>query len=293
MSEGNQSALTPKQLKRLGRGLRPATAKSLKFNSEDLPYTDLPGYRKQCRFAHNRLNAHVNHNNRRRKAAQTPRSWVVDSEDGAALARSNIWLPSDGCRQKPRLERQEAFRVPEVVYTSDVVESDADLYRMGLLYDDEHCRGSGFNLNTIVHSDLVYEVRPSKRARNAQTIGHNTGAYDIYDEDGSLILDQFLASATKACSTSEYEAAPYPTPASTPLHVIHELADGMAHSLALPPAADNFPELISDLEGEEDCNGWSMVPRLRRMSSDLSTVTEDFEENAGAVRETWIVLGET
>ncbi|KAK6088075.1 hypothetical protein SCUP234_01141 [Seiridium cupressi] len=292
-SEGKQSAVTSRQLKRVGRGLRPATAKGLKHNFDDLPYTNWPGYWKQCRYSQHRLNAHVNHNNRQRKATQRSRAWVNDSEDGAELARSRIWLPSDACRQKPRLERQEAFRVPEIVYKSDVVEDDADLYRLGLLYDDDHARGSGFNLNAIVHPDLVYEVRPAKRTR--RSTNYTECNRSEYDEDGSLILGQLLASVLEARSTGTDDAPQrhYPTPASTPLHVIHELADDMAHSLATPATADILID-CSDSEGEEDCiRDWDLIPVLRRAGSDLSTVLDNAENEAGIVAEAWVVLGET
>lgn len=53
---------------------------------------------------------------------------------------------------------------------SDVVEDDSELHRLGLLYDDEHSRGSGFNLDSVVHSEPTYIVRPTKRARRSRAV---------------------------------------------------------------------------------------------------------------------------
>ncbi|KAH6654657.1 hypothetical protein BKA67DRAFT_535968 [Truncatella angustata] len=269
----NPTGPTPRQLRRVGKALRPAIAKGLKHNLDQHPYVQWPQIWQTCRFAQQKLNARVNHNNRQRKATQHSRQWVIDGEDGAALARSHVWLPSDGCRQKPKLERQEAFRVPETVYMSDIVESDADLYRMGLLYDDDHARGSGFNLNTIVHSNIVYEVRPARRPHKSLYAGHNQGEPD---ERGSVALDQFVAAAFQARSTAENAAeAYYPSPASTP-----------------PPVEDEFPEVQpredSHLEKDDDCQrGWDLL------DSDLDTVSNYTEDGAEVPIEAWIVLGET
>lgn len=299
----NQTTVTSPQLKRVGRALRPSTAKGLRYDYHQLPYTEWPGYWQNCRFAQQRLNARVNHNNRQRKAAHASRGWVIDSEDGAALARSNCWLPSDGSRQKkPRLERQEAFRVPEVVYTSDVVDNDADLYRMGLLYDDEHLRGSGFNLNSIVHSDLVYEIRPAKRARRSYRYIECTQGANERDENGSLLLDQLLTSIFEARSTSQMEggtaaAMAYSTPPSTPPHDILDVTGGMTHSLT--PLLRRS-HLLSDIQtcGNSDLEDGDSVSvcdwvDLRCSGSDADTVSDLTEDEADIATETWIVLGET
>lgn len=107
---------------------------------------------------------------------------VLDSEDEIIrLARSTAHLPSDGSRNRvPSLERQNAFRdastvrAPPARSLSQGCEAEdpeiAELYRLGLLYDDEHLRGSGFDFNAIVRDEPTYTVttRPTRRSRRAR-----------------------------------------------------------------------------------------------------------------------------
>ncbi|KAH8673481.1 hypothetical protein BX600DRAFT_206142 [Xylariales sp. PMI_506] len=291
---------------------------------------------KSQRFSQRRLNAHANRINRQRKAART---WVHDSDDGAALARSKARLPSDGDRRKPRLERQEAFRISQkTVYAWDVVENDAELYRMGILYDDDYARGSGFDLNAIVHPEPVYAIRTPKRTPSAAGKRRSSAGSgsDSDDEaaallplldlsfaslDVDLVLAQLLASPHPDDTQSwpetdevthfqaSAESAPVTTSyRSTPLHVIYELREDSIHSLAPLPAADIFPDLVSDSEGEEeDSSDWDLVPLLQREDSDRSALAiiaegdeeeeeeeeEEDADDASAAAEAWIVLGET
>ena len=100
-------------------------------------------------------------------------TWLDDEQEGRALARSSARLPSDHARERrpPSLERQEAFRESSTSKKRsssgmDTLLQDEELYRLGLLYDDEHERGSGFNLDAIVHDEPVFHIRPTKRGRS-------------------------------------------------------------------------------------------------------------------------------
>ncbi|KAI1879671.1 hypothetical protein JX265_002625 [Neoarthrinium moseri] len=299
-----QLGVNGRQLRRLSRRLRPATARGLRNGLNSSLYSQYTGCWKYSQHAQAKINARVNRSNRQRKAANDSCRWAIDNEDGASLARSNLWLPSDGSRQKPQLKRQEAFRVPEMVFVSDVIENDSDLYRLGLLYDDEHARGSGFDLNAIVHSDPVYAIRPAKRTRKSRcnqcTSGGNFDKslwLDLpIDED--LSLAELLSAEFGGTSAAINE----PTPIQdrqvdlalpTPLHIIYELTESSTHSLAARPARRHVLDTDS-CSDEEDCDGWNVVPLLRREDSGLTALTDDSEDNPdAATAEAWIMLGET
>lgn len=292
MSPGDQTPLSSRKLKQVGRGTSPSSAPdTLTPSSDDQPqHAEWPQIKRQPRSSRDSLCARVNHNNRQRKATKHSQRWLLDDEDSAALARSRCWLLSDAGRdkKKPRLERQEAFRVPEMVYMSDVVENDAELYRMGLLYDDDHVRGSGFSLNTIVHSDPIYPIRPAKRGRGAGIDIRHLYGWGECDEDGALILGQLLASTLDVPSVPEQGQArmSYPTPASTPKSDGDFVGDG-SKSVA------NLESGQSESEEEDFICDWDMLPRLQRERSDTSTVGADVEIDAGVALESWIVLSET
>lgn len=283
--------LTAKQLRRVERGLSSVTAKILESDCDQLPSTHRPRYWRHCRVAQHRVNAQVNHNNRRQKATKNYR-WTNDSEDGAALARSRIWLPSDGCRQKPRLQRQEAFRVPETVYKSDFIENDADLYRLGLLYDDEHLRGSGFNLDAIVHSDIVYNVRPVKRARKRT---NNGSARSVSDDDGFFISGQ-LQSSTFGMREDDAGRSQYSV--STPLRVIYERDESIALTFNPPSLVELLEENLEPSEDvvsdeDEDFDWWHWDLFDSHDGFDSNTVSDLTGDDADVANGAWVVLGET
>lgn len=63
--------------------------------------------------------------------------------------------------RRPSLERQGAFRDATTTkrrMSVDAPSDDAELYRLGLLYDNEHACGAGFGLDTIVHDEPLYSV---------------------------------------------------------------------------------------------------------------------------------------
>ncbi len=121
-----------------------------------------------------------NHAAQRRRAPTL--SWLDDEQEGRALARSTTRLPSDHAREQrpPSLERQEAFRDSSTSKKrsfsglDELVELE-ELYRIGLLYDDEHERGSGFSLDTIVHDEPLFQIRPAKRGRGRKRNADDDG----------------------------------------------------------------------------------------------------------------------
>ncbi|KAK8117563.1 uncharacterized protein PG998_005844 [Apiospora kogelbergensis] len=181
--------ITRPQAKRLAQTLRPAAVKNMKidlslFGAENEECCIYP------KRTLSRLSNQTNWTTRQRKAAtnrgtQRPyeQHYCIDGgdDDGIALARSDVPLPGDGYGNKstPRLQRQEAFRGPSVrrqgafVSSDDVVENDADLYRLGLLYDGETNRGPVLSLDAIVHTEPLYTVRLSRRKQKRGKHGHN------------------------------------------------------------------------------------------------------------------------
>lgn len=269
----------------------------------------MPGQWKYTRIAQSQLNVRLRRVNRRRKACQESRSWVLDGDDGAELARSHVWLPSDGHRRKPRLERQEAFHVPEMIFRSDAVQDDAELYQLGILYDDEQLRGAGFTLDSIAHIEPTYEVRPAKRARR----GRCPTRYSTIDRDDTISSPPRLVHSSEAeFDLAKFLASSFDEPTQhaphggavaipLPLHVIYESNEDCAPSLDMLP----MEEMIADQSGCEsdsdsevddgsDC-GWDMVPVMRQETSGVHEILAvvDGDADTGTGTETWIVLGET
>ncbi|KAK7918235.1 hypothetical protein PG985_010109 [Apiospora marii] len=180
---GISKPLTKPQIKRLAQTLSPAAAKSMKIDLSLYDWRD--GGR-----ALSRLSNQANRSSRQRKTSvggphpprqqfRTGVQYLTRDEDDLSLARSDVPLPGDGGRDgksTPRLERQEAFRGISVgggfVSFDNVVENDADLYRLGLLYDDGDKEGN-FHLNDIVHDEPIYAVRLSRRKQKG---GKNSNA---------------------------------------------------------------------------------------------------------------------
>lgn len=153
------------------------------------------------------------------KSIRARQRWDLDATEGRDIARSSFRLPSDGHRGRrpPSLERQEAFRDGRTAKKRACLASaddlsDEDLYRLGLLYDDEHERGSGFTFDAIVRSEPLYKlnVRPIKRGRQDTNLKNSFGGQFDLPLDLSFAglgddeaLAQFLISPEE--SELEYE----------------------------------------------------------------------------------------
>ncbi|KAK8108675.1 hypothetical protein PG984_014476 [Apiospora sp. TS-2023a] len=268
---GLTKPLTKPQTKRLAQSLRPAAVKSMKI---DLSLFDVRNEGEQyCTYpkrALSRLSNQVNRSNRRRKTSvaggrgdprrqqfRTGIENLDEDEDDLGLARSDIPLPGDSSHSKPRLERQGAFRGTSMgggfVSSDDVVENDADLYRLGLLYDDgdeEGNRGPGFDLNAIVHDEPVYAVRLSRQKRKGGKNSNNTRMY---------------------------------TP-GTPLQVIYESMEDSLYSMS--------PSLLEDsgFGGEGEGEDWSFIPLLVPHGSSTTADTVSVDEVTTPSTEAWVVL---
>jgi hypothetical protein len=211
-----------------------------------------------------------------------------DEVEGRDLANSRISLPVDRFRlvRRPTLEREEAFRDASTasgnVYLGrkmPMTEDDevAELYRMGLLYDDEQIRGEGFNLDSIKHEEPTYSIRPAKQSRKkrAQSFSFNQPLHldlSFTDLGGSQALAQILSSSDDTAPSAT------PTRSFAPLRVIYEL-DGSNPSFDVDTSQP--PDLISDY----DCLSDSEL-------DDLPSQREFLDSAATPGSETWVVLGD-
>ncbi|RYC63748.1 hypothetical protein CHU98_g2460 [Xylaria longipes] len=261
-----------------------------------------------------------------RKVNHTVRvGWDRDEgEDGRRLAFDpTVALPGERRRHTPRLERQGAFRVPQPWDISDKdVVNDAELYRLGILYDDdddgsEHIRGSGFGLDAIMHKEPVYSIRPAKRAKKA-----HGRPLPLKEEDLRLSVELL-----SACLGDDAAIARFFAPVGNekfarshngdfgginqrqnssttrnalaePLSIIYELAESSTHSLAPTPTEYDFPDLVSDKEEEEDeeckeditCSGdWALVLDPDN-DTGVETITDSRGETADTVGGAWVFL---
>ncbi|KAI3530446.1 hypothetical protein CSPX01_14851 [Colletotrichum filicis] len=156
----------------------------------------------------------ANHQKRTRQHRQTrrgqthrsTRQWRTDeAAEGRNLASSGHKLPGEH-RRTPSLERQDAFRDPRTtkarLYPEDAPDIE-ELYRLGLLYDDEHIRGPAFGLDIINHhSEPEYTMRPAKRARKSKP------QQISYDDDVQLALDLSLAELGRDESFAQFLCSP-------------------------------------------------------------------------------------
>ncbi|GAP87691.1 hypothetical protein SAMD00023353_2800120 [Rosellinia necatrix] len=283
----------------------------------------------------------------RKRSRHTSRvGWDRDeNEDGRRLASDpTVALPGEGRRPTPRLERQEAFCAPETwdILDTDVVLDDIVLYRLGILYDDDHCEHgksepdkneyvhqSGFCLDSIRHEEPAYSLRQAKRVKRSHTrqflseredLHHPAGLLSSYLADDTAIA-RFLVPksghvSTPLCTSgfndTNRQLRKHDTPAamisSEPLSIIYELSEGLVHALPPSPTTNDFPDLVSDMEGE--CEGddednpsgreWALVADSDSEASlfgdgawgdvDVDVITDGHVEIADAADGAWIFL---
>ncbi|KAI1344154.1 hypothetical protein F5Y15DRAFT_365675 [Xylariaceae sp. FL0016] len=267
------------------------------------------------RVSQRKLNSCINHSSRVRKAYTPRQRCALEREDDLGLAEDHtVSLPSDNSRNKPRLQRQEAFQVPQAWNHTDHVDDDADLYRLGILYDDEYSRGSGFGIDLLDSVEPVYSIRPAKRARKSREAQFEA------DEDSCLFLDLSFASLRADLDIAQYLTPDIDeittvnveqvakdrahggegrsVPMAPPLSVIHEDAESSIHSLSRAQETSDVPDLISDCkEGEEEsnfCDEWALLEM-----ETSSTIGADIEDGPGAHVDAepssigaWVILGD-
>jgi len=254
--------------------------------------------------------------------------------DGSTSSNSSISSSSSSSaagRRPPSLERQDAFRDEKTAkkrrrgrqqhrgqqlrWEEDEQEHDsnardeqaevAELYRMGLLYYDEHERGEGFSLQGIVRDEPAYSlrVRPAKRSRRAERRGAiSLSAVDLafsaFGADEALA--EWMLSNTGPGSGSTSSDAPareehrpwmeiaHDTPRLT---VVYELADDAVSAMSVD---DDLLDTISVSEisfcgGDEGSEmAWAV---LDGNDGNATSATMDSVEADEDV-DPWVVLGQ-
>jgi len=249
------------------------------------------------------------------KPPRARQDWDLEASEGRDLALGSS-------RRPPSLERQEAFRDGRTskkracLVGADDFGDDADLYRLGLLYDDEHERGSGFTFDAIVRNEPLYRlnVRPIKRGRraaiSAPSFSHRHGlpldlSFAAFGDDEAIA--QFLISPEEselkyeedANETSTASAGEVLRPSMTAIYELEP--DGStsftlqnsttsisprttSHSLANTALeAVNLPDLISDNDHDNDknddeTNDWEIVQTSNTLIHNLETVANGLQE---------------
>ncbi|EFY97511.1 hypothetical protein X797_007135 [Metarhizium robertsii] len=232
----------------------------------------------------------------------TPRK-LDGQDDGRDLAYSDIELPSDRSRlvRRPTLEREDAFwyastskiHIRRRVETANEDQQVADLYRMGLLYDnDEQDRGGGgdsFNLNSIRHDEPLYPIRPARRTRKHkaakdgfadQALHLNLSFSDLGDDD---VLAQYLMAWTRPHADEAIQHAPRELAESQPpLRVIYELSTSQP---SFDIDTSQPPELVLDALSDYDCFSDGEL-------DDTPSQREVQEHADNPPADSWVILGD-
>jgi hypothetical protein len=283
--DSEHKKLTLPQIRRICPRLTPATLK----------------YKVDSKGRRQRLRPRVNRYNRQRKSHSPSHRCDLESEDSRHLAADHrVVLPSDRSRSTPRLQRQEAFKIPKTQPCQDLVADDHELYRLGLLYDDDdYRRGPGFTLNSITHSEPLYTIRPARRQRGRRT-AQCAAAQSYVPLELELEMSAFtddealarlLAAGSDAYGHQDHYARAAPSH-GTPLTVIYEL-ERSTHSLAAP-LIHEYPDLVSDSDGDDE--DFLMLDGLEDESLDYVDMDVDATMSAdGALvdaADAWVVLGD-
>lgn len=205
-------------------------------------------------------------------------------ENNTALAKSDIPFPSDHDHTPHGVRTLSSGDDAEV----------ADLYRMGLLYDDDESKDT-FNLNTIRREEPAYTIRPAKRARKAggksrasnisRQLNLDLSFADLGDDDAiARYLDASSATTPAEIAAAHEEAiqhvaAQRSNSGSPPLRVIYEL-DSLQPSFDVETS--QLPGLVDDFLSDYDCfsdSDFDETPTQER------EIRED-----GATADTWIML---
>ncbi|KAH6693548.1 hypothetical protein F5X68DRAFT_45741 [Plectosphaerella plurivora] len=234
--------------------------------------------------------------------------FITDTvDDSIRLARSTVALPSDGSRDRvPSLERQDAFRDPttarpaRICSLSQGCEDEdsevAELYRLGLLYDDEHLRGAGFGLNAIIRDEPTYTLAVRTPRRNRKGSRRDaatpaklpmdwtfTGLVEDNDVARYLVSDRASADTeTRRGYRMVWRAAPAPDTDNASPDIFSETAS--FYSLQRSALSDSHAPDRDDFDFDD--MGWAVLSRARDDDDDAVLTTED------AATGTWVVLGD-
>ncbi|KAI0857216.1 hypothetical protein F4860DRAFT_366190 [Xylaria cubensis] len=238
--------------------------------------------------------------------------WDPDErEDGRRLAFDpTVVLPGERQRHMPRLKRQEAFHVPKTwdISDTDIVVSDAELYRLGILYDDNgsgHIHGSGFCLDALTHKEPVYSIRHTKRAKKS-----HYRRLPLSEENSHLsaeLLSTYLGDEVAISrpmgdkeparlhhddfggTNQQQTSSTLRNVSAEPLSIISELSESSIHSI--PTEIDSI-DLMSD-QDEERCEelkedisysgDWALVSDTDSDAGQSIRDTDWFDTEAGTV----------
>lgn len=245
---------------------------------------------------------------------------TVENED-VELAHSTIPLPSDRNRlqRHPSLGREDAFcdastfkgrgKVHIKQSLGDEDAQIAELYRMGLLYDENDAEEAkaitgSINLNTIYHDQPAYTIRPAKRSRKLQGKAQLRNPLDLdlsfADLGADDDLSRYLLSAAETTTSRSYKdndsegsvaERRHTRKVSAPLRVVYELDNNSQPSFDVDTSQP--PDLIvDDSLSDYDCFTES------DMDEDLPSQEVDGseDEDGGAAAATasgaWVLLGD-
>ncbi|KAK3897315.1 hypothetical protein C8A05DRAFT_48021 [Staphylotrichum tortipilum] len=249
------------------------------------------------------------------------------------LARQNSRSRSSGSssssspdrRRPPSLERQDAFRdektakrrrverelTPEwddhMVVQAQEAEEIAELYRLGLLYDDEHERGAGFSMEQIVREEPVYSVRV-RNGRRGRGGGSEIGfrpleqmAFSVFGEDKALagwLVGSSAMELDEPKLWNEVSPAAVVRDDAPRLTVIYELADDDGVS---DVSADDFLGSISVSDVSSCCGGgkeeednemaWAVLDGYNGINENAALAAGSGEMVDEDGIEPWVVLG--
>lgn len=240
--------------------------------------------------------------------------WAGAEDEGLELARSSVPLPSDRLQRHPSLGREDAFcdattfkgrgtvtvrRLPTVELDEDA--QIAELYKMGLLYDDNEKSTAdlGLTLNNITHEEPVYSIRPAKRTKKLhnktrgfeEPLNLDLSFADLGNDDD---LARYLVSPAPTPDTSHGDAEPiqhdssrHTRKLSAPLRVVYEL-DHNNSGPSFDVDTSQPPDLIvddslSDYDYFTDSDMDEDVPSQREVDDGAAAATA-----SGA----WVLLGD-
>lgn len=227
----------------------------------------------------------------------------LNHESSIELARSTIELPSDRKLQRcPSLERQDAFCDARTKSHVQVVKQMAagpsgddaqvaELYRMGLLYDEQDSQAQGqtdsdIQLNDIQHEAPAYSIRPARRRSHKSRNGdrqYNEGLplnLSFADLGTDNDLAPYLASQednTSSASSQSFVHSRRASQQTAPLRVIYELATSRP---SFDVDTSQPPDLMNDSLSDYDCFTDSEL--------DDSPSQREVQDPAGP----WVLLGD-
>lgn len=189
-----------------------------------------------------------------------------DIAEGRELAQSDLPLPGDQSRlirhrsvdENDFLSRSK-FRIVRRPVTEDA--QVADLYRRGILYDNDKDAAEPFTLNTIKHTEPLYAIRHAKRTRKlAKGRPHSGSHLDLNLSFSDLGADDEIAQYTSHSRLSRSASNELVQHASRqsvqdppPLRVIYELSGSspcFEVDTSQPPVLDGLSDY--DFFSEDD-----------------------------------------